>query len=96
MANYPLLATGQQAVTATAQPLAANAGVTPGQGFQVLLHALKANSASVFYGPSDVTTATGAELAPGQTDVLRLSSTALIYVVAAATGSSVTWSVTAL
>jgi len=90
MPNYPLLSTGQQAVTASAQPLPALPSV-PGTGYRVILEALKANSASVFYGTAGVTDTTGKELAPGNSDTLEVNNLNMIHVVAAATGGSVSW-----
>lgn len=91
--NYPLLETGQQAVTAAAVALPTLPTVQ-GTGYRVILEALKANAASIFYGPQGVTDSTGKELAPGASDVLHLNNLNLIYVIAAATGNSVSWSVT--
>jgi hypothetical protein len=95
MANFPILITGQQAATATAEPLA-NHAATQGDGFRVTLEALKANTQSVFYGPPGVTTATGKELAPGTQDVLYVSNIDMINVIAASTGASVSWSACAI
>ena len=93
MPQYPLLATGQQAVTTSAVALpSVSAGA--GDGIEVILSALKANAASVFYGPAGVTDATGAELPPGASVKFRISNLDLIFVIAAATGNSVSWAVT--
>lgn len=92
MANLALLSTGQQAVTTAAVALPAiNSGLL---GVRVILEALKANSASVFYGASSaVTIGTGKELAPGTQDVLEVGDLSEIFVIAAAGGSSVSFSV---
>lgn len=93
MPQYPLLKTGQQAVTASAVALpSVSAGA--GDGVEVILEALKGNAASIFYGPAGVTDANGAELAPGASAKFRISNLDLIFVIAAATGNSVSWAVT--
>lgn len=93
MPNFPLLKSGQQAVTASAVALP-TLDANPGDGLRVVLEALKANAASIFYGPSGVTTATGKELAPGTQDVVFVNGLEQIFVIAAATGNTVTWVVT--
>ncbi len=90
MPNFPLLKTGQQAVTASAVALPI-LDATPGEGIRVVLEALKANGASIFYGPSGVTIANGKELAAGTQDVLFVNGLEEIFVIAAAGGSSVSW-----
>jgi hypothetical protein len=101
--QYPLLFTGRQAVTtsAVALPSVLVSQISPpggfeqqGQGFQITLHALHANSASIFYGPAGVTDTTGQELAPGDTHQFLLYDLAGIFVIAAAGGSTVLWTVT--
>jgi len=89
--TYPLqfgklnLMTGQQAVTTAAAPLAA----APAGTFR--LKALKANAASVFYGPAGVSITTGDELAPGESVILDIANADMVYVIAAAAGGSVSW-----
>lgn len=98
MSNYALCKSGQQAVTASAVALATlqapnplGSGLPTGEGIDVTVSALKANTASVFIGGAGVTDATGYELPPGISVKLRVNDTSEIYVIAAATGSTVTW-----
>jgi hypothetical protein len=76
---------GQQAVTAAAVALATNASKN------ACVKALIGNSLNVYVGPTGVTTATGMELAPGDSVCLPVGNTNLLYVVSSATGSSVSW-----
>lgn len=78
---------GQQAVTASAAALASNALT---RGFCV--QALSTNSISVYLGPSGVTTSTGLELPAGASFCPAVSNSNEIYVIATATGATVTWS----
>lgn len=93
MSQYPLLKTGQQAVTAGDVALPALAA-TPGEGLRVILTALKANGAVIYYGGPGLTTATGSELAAGNSVELHVNDLSMIHVIAAAGGSSVSWAVT--
>ena len=79
------IATGQQAVTATATVLPTSAGK------QVCLKVLIAGTQVVYYGPTVVTTATGMELSAGDATCLSLDNANRIFVIAAGTGSSVAW-----
>jgi hypothetical protein len=96
--NAPMLRTGQQAVTnaAVALPsLIGSAGETLAEGLQITLRNLKASTASLFYGPAGVTTATGNELAPGEAITFILNDLALIFVIAAASSTATaSWTVT--
>lgn len=74
---------GQQAVTTTATALPSN------NAKQVCVKALTGNSLTVFIGSSGVTTSTGMELAPGDSQCLGLNNSNLVFVVASSTGSSV-------
>lgn len=75
----------QQAVTGTAAALASNSCR------KALVKALAANAINVYVGPTGVTTATGFELAPGESVSLDVSNTNLIFVIASTTGASVCW-----
>lgn len=98
--SFPLLKTGQMAVTnaaaalPTVLPAESSTATTFGMSFRIRLKALKANAASVFYGPAGVTTATGDELAPGESATFDINDLALVFVIAAAGGGSVSWAVT--
>jgi hypothetical protein len=103
MSNYPLIVTGQQAVTAAAVPLPTQiqpnpfAGSVRGEGFQLILGNLKASTASLYYGPAGVTTATGKEVPAGSQDIIRVNDPSQIFVIAAAPATATaTWSVTNL
>lgn len=103
MSNYAKLQTGQLAVTGTAQQLpdsgGANpfAGSVPGGGVEVVLTAFAGNSIPIYYGPSGVTTANGAQLAAGQSSPpMRLNNLDQLWVIATTTGASVSFVVTAL
>lgn len=76
---------GQQAVTATATALPANASK------QVCVKALVANGLTVYIGPSGTSTSTGMELSAGDVQCLSVSNSNLIFVVASSTGSSVSF-----
>lgn len=103
MSNYALVASGQLAVLATATqfptiPANGNpfAGSVPGEPVTVILEALKANAASVFIGSAGVTDATGLELAPGAiSPPLKVNNLNLLYAIAAATGNTISYLVTA-
>jgi hypothetical protein len=56
----------------------------------VTLLALSSNPGTVFIGGAGVTTADGFPLAPGASQTLQLSAS-LLYVIAAADGSTVSW-----
>ena len=77
---------GQQAVTATAAPLATHT-LTTG----ICVEALSTNAISVFIGPSGVTTSTGQEIPAGAASCVALANSNEIYVVASTTGAAVTW-----
>jgi len=76
---------GQQAVTNAAVALATNTVKN------ICVKALSTNTASVFIGPSGVTTATGFELAADDSYCGPVTNTNLIFVIAAAGGSTVSW-----
>lgn len=102
MANFALLACGQQAATAAAAalpsviPPSPLPGAVRGEGVQVILENLKASTASLFYGPAGVTPATGKELAPGAQDVITVNDLSQIFIVAAVISTATaSWSVTA-
>lgn len=98
MANFPLLATGQQEVTGSAVALPALgpvnpfAGSVPGEEITIILSALKANAAPVYYGPAGVTSATGAELPAGAAVTLKLNNLDQIFIVGSGT-DKVSWAV---
>lgn len=99
--NYPLFSSGQQAVTATAEPLPTFGPVNPfagsvaGEGILVTLVALKGNSNPIYYGGSGVTDATGCELAPGTSSpAMKVNNLYQIFVIAGETGNTVSWIVT--
>lgn len=77
--------TGQQAVTGSAVALASNTVKT------LCVKALVGNAINVYIGPSGVSTSTGHELAPGESQCTAVSNTNLIFVVASTTGASVSW-----
>ena len=79
---------GVVAVTATA----GNLGTATSRS--VCVHALIANTISVYAGPSGVTDATGMEIPPGQNFCWDVANTNLIYVIASTTGASVSWTLT--
>lgn len=75
----------QQAVTNAAVALATNASKN------ICVKGLSTNTASVYIGPTGITTATGMELAPGDAYCGPVSNTNLIFVIAAAGGQTVSW-----
>lgn len=77
---------GQQAVTNAATVLAGGFSIK-----NICIKAISTNTASVFIGPTGITTATGMELAPGDAYCGPVSTTNLIFVIAVAGGSSVSW-----
>lgn len=79
--------TGQQAVTATA---AALPNVSAGT---VTLKNKVSSSGAVYIGLAGVTVNTGYELSPGDSIVMGIANLNEIFVVAAATGSTVCWTV---
>ena len=81
------IATGQQAVTATAAVLPTSAGK------QVCIKVLIAGTQVVYYGPTGVTTATGQELSAGDSSCMALDNVNRIFVIAAGTGSTIAWQV---
>lgn len=81
------IATGQQAVTTSAAALPSAAGK------RVCLKVLVAGSQTVYFGASAVTTSTGQELSPGDATCLPLDNANRVYVIAAATGSTVAYDV---
>jgi hypothetical protein len=83
-------ATGQQAVTGTAAKLNGGTATSWGNGFR--LKCLSTSTASLFYGPSGVTTSTGDELAPGESVVLPMSDISSVYVIAvSASTATASW-----
>lgn len=79
------LATGQQAVTATAAALTG-----PGAG-TICIKALAGNSINIYLGGAGVTDATGMELAAGNAYCAPTSHANNFYVIASTTGASVSW-----
>ncbi len=79
---------GQQAVTGSAVALATHAAKN------ICVKALIANSLNVYVGPTGVTTATGMELAPGDSLCVPVSNSNLLFVIASTTGASVSWAST--
>lgn len=77
---------GQQAVTGTA------AALPSASTRAVCVTALSTNTISIFLGPTGVTASTGLELQPGQATCQPVSNSNLIFVVAATTGATATWS----
>lgn len=77
---------GQQAVTNSAAALASNALV-----HGICVAAASGNAASIFIGPSGVTTSTGLELPAKASTCLAVSNSNAIFVVDAAGGDTVTW-----
>jgi hypothetical protein len=75
----------QQAVIATEGALGTNTSK------QVCVKALTANVLTVYVGTTGVTTGTGMELAPGDSQCLSLSNTNLVHVIASGVGSSVSY-----
>jgi hypothetical protein len=75
----------QQAVTNAAVALASGASKN------ICVKGLSTNTASVYIGPTGITTSTGMELAPGDAYCGPVSNTNLIFVIAVAGGSSVSW-----
>jgi hypothetical protein len=76
---------GQQAVTATAVNLGANAI----RGVLVICDIL--NTIPVYVGPAGITTGTGGKCSPGATLSIPASNTSLVYVIASTTGANVSW-----
>jgi hypothetical protein len=76
---------GQQAVTGSAVALATH-GLK-----NVCLKANIGNTLNVYAGPTGVSTATGLELAPGDSICSPVSNSSLIFVIASTTGAGVTW-----
>jgi len=76
---------GQQTVTTSAVALSTNSARN------VCVKALVGNSVTVYLGPSGLTTATGMELAPGDSWCGPVSNTNLLFVRAASSGGSVSW-----
>jgi len=81
------LLSGQQAVTTTATSLPANV-LTRG----LCVQALSTNTISVFVGPSGVTAANGIELPAGAAYCPALANSNDLFIIAASTGASVSWS----
>jgi hypothetical protein len=72
-------------------------GAVAGEGVQVVITALAANTIPIYYGPAGITTATGAELGPGASSPpMRLNNLNQIYVIASTTGAVVSYAVTNL
>lgn len=80
------LVTGQQAVLATAAALPSNF-LTRG----ISVEAKSTNTATIFVGGPGVTTATGLELPAGAAVTLQVANSNVVYVIAVATGQTVTW-----
>ena len=82
-----LSATGQQAVTAIATALPANAGR------EVCIKVVSSGTQTVFYGIAGVTTATGQELLPGEKFCAPISNSSQFVVIAGGAGSTVSFEV---
>lgn len=82
-ASSPLA--GQQAVTATAVNLGANAT------HAVCITALTANTIPIYVGGSAETTSNGFPLNPGDFYCWQVSNSNLLYVIASTTGASIAW-----
>ena len=82
-----LSATGQQAVTAVATALPANAGR------EVCIKVVSSGTQTVFYGIAGVTTATGQELLPGEKFCAPISNSSQFVVIAGGAGSTVSFEV---
>jgi hypothetical protein len=78
--------TGQQAVTTTATALPSNY-LTNG----ITVEAKSTNTAVIYVGGPGITTTTGLELPAGAAVTLQVANSNAIYVIAAATGQTVTW-----
>ncbi len=81
------IVTGQQAVTATATALPSNAGKV------VCLKVKDTGTQTVYYGPTGVTTSTGMELLPGASMCRSIDNSNRIFVIAGATGSTVSFEI---
>ena len=81
------ITTGQQAVTASAAVL------PTATAKRICLKVLIAGTQVVYFGPSGVTTATGQELSPGDSWCGGLDNLNRVYVIAAATGSTIGYEV---
>lgn len=79
------LLSGQGSVTGTAAALPANACK------KVTLKANTANTITIYIGPTGVTTSTGLALDPGESVVIEVSNTNLIFTVASTTGAGYSW-----
>lgn len=79
------LLSGQGSVTGTAAALPSN----PCK--KVTLKANTANTITIFIGPSGITTSTGLALDPGDSVVLEVSNTNIIFTVASTTGAGYSW-----
>ena len=79
------LFSGQQAVTASAVNL----------GSQVLragVALVNEGPATIWYGPTGITTSTGTPLLNGEAASIPIGNLSAVYVIAVSTGSSVGWS----
>lgn len=83
--GFSNIATGQLAVTTEAQQL------PDASGSKIILTALKANTIPVYIGGAGVTDETGLELEPGVPVELNTANLNKLYVIASATGASVSW-----
>lgn len=79
------LLSGQGSVTGTAAALPSNACK------KVTLKANTANTITIYIGPTGVTTSTGLALDPGESVVIEVSNTNLIFTVASTTGAGYSW-----
>jgi hypothetical protein len=85
--GYSNIATGQLAVTATAQPLKSS---YLGASY-ILIKAPKANSITVYIGGAGVTDATGYALDPGDFVPVPANAVNGLYAIASTTGATITW-----
>lgn len=79
-------ASSQVAVTASAATIGSSTTTS-----NVCVKALVGNTINVYLGASGVTTATGFELAPGDTLCQPVNNLNLIYVIASTTGASISY-----
>lgn len=82
-----LSTTGQQAVTAVATALPANAGR------EVCIKVVSSGTQTVFYGIAGVTTATGQEILPGEKFCAPVSNSSQFVVIAGGVGSTISFEV---
>jgi hypothetical protein len=89
----PLVQLSGNSAVRSAQQAVTNAAValTSGAAKNICVKGLSTNTASVYIGPTGITTSTGMELAPGDAYCGPVSNTNLIFVIATAGGQSISW-----